>query len=308
MSGDATQPAPGPVADTDVPAFWRSLELPGLIDAHVHFLPPRMLRRVWEHFDTESPMIGRAWPIRYKWPDEQRVAHLAALGVRIFPALAYAHRAEMAADLNDWTLAFAAATPGCLPSATFYPEPGVAGYLGRALAAGTAIVKVHLQVGNFDPREPILDEVWGMLADAGTPVVVHAGSGPVPGRYTGAGPIGDVLARHPRLTVVIAHMGAPEYLDFLALADRYPRVLLDTTMAFTPFFESAAPFPRPLRPRVRDLGLSGRILLGSDFPNIPYPYAQQLASLVGLDLGVDWLRRVCWYNAAELFRTPGPTL
>ena len=49
---------------------------------------------------------------------------------------------------------------------------------------------------------------------------------------------------------------------------------LDTTMAFTDFFEEMAPFPRDLLPRLRDLG--DKVLLGSDFPNIPYPYAHQL--------------------------------
>ena len=62
-------------------------------------------------------------------------------------------------------------------------------------------------------------------------------------------------------------------------------------MAFTGFFDELAPFPATLLPRVRDLGLAGKILLGTDFPNIPYPYAEQLAALTRLDLGDDWLRR-----------------
>ena len=52
-------------------------------------------------------------------------------------------------------------------------------------------------------------------------------------------------------------------------------------------------------PRLADLG--ERILLGSDFPSIPYPYATQLAALHDLDLGEDWLRGVLWHNAAALF-------
>ena len=43
----------------------------------------------------------------------------------MFGALAYAHRPKMAEDLNDWALEFARHTPGCIPSATFYPEPEV---------------------------------------------------------------------------------------------------------------------------------------------------------------------------------------
>jgi len=107
-----------------------------------------------------------------------------------------------------------------------------------------------------------------------------------------------VLERHPRLTAVMAHMGAPEYVEFLEMAERFERVHLDTTMAFTDFFEEMAPFPDELRPRLGDL--ADKVLLGSDFPNIPYPYAHQLESLERLDMGEEWLRRVCWENATTL--------
>jgi predicted TIM-barrel fold metal-dependent hydrolase len=47
--------------------------------------------------------------------------------------------------------------------------------------------------------------------------------------------------------------------------------------------------------------LGGKILLGTDFPNIPYPYLTQLQALQRLDLGPEWLRAVCHHNAATLF-------
>jgi predicted TIM-barrel fold metal-dependent hydrolase len=289
------------VSDDEVPAFWRRLGLPGLADVHTHFLPERMQRRVWAHFDEAGPLIGRPWPIRYRDSEDERVARLRAFGVRMFTALAYAHRPAMAADLNDWTLAFAARVPECLPSATFFPEPGNTAYVRDALDRGARIFKLHLQVGGFDPGADELDDVWGLLAEAGTPVVVHAGSGPVANGFTGPGPIGAVVARHPRLALVTAHLGAPEYEGFLDLAERHERVALDTTMALTDFFEQMAPFPAPLRGRLRDLGLAGKVLLGSDFPTIPHPYGHQLESLARTGLGDDWLRAVCWGNAAALF-------
>ena len=292
-----------PEHDADVPAFWQALGLPGLFDAHVHFLPEPIMRRVWEHFDGRGPLIGREWPITYRWSDEERVEHLRSLGVRRFTALPYAHKPGVAGYLNGWAGEFAEQTPECLHSATFYPEPEAAGYVGDLLADGVEVFKVHVQVGDFDVRDPLLDEVWGQIAESGLPVVVHAGSGPVPNQHTGPGPVADVLARHPRLTAVIAHMGAPEYADFLALAEKYERVHLDTTMAFTAFFEGMAPYPSSLLPRVRALG--DKVLLGSDFPNIPYAYAEQLSALAGLGLGEDWLRRVCWDNAVRLFGPPG---
>ncbi len=289
-----------PTTDAEVPAFWQRLGLPGLADIHVHFLPERMQRRVWAHFAEAGPLVGITWPIIYRWSDEDRVAHLRRLGVRTFTALAYAHRPGMASDLNDWTLDFAARTPGCVPCATFYPEPGAEAYTRAALDAGAQVFKVHLQVGGFAPTQPELDPVWGVLAEAGTPIIVHAGSGPVGTVHTGPEPFEAVLRRHPNLHAVIAHLGAPEYTEFLAMAERYERVRMDTTMAFTPFFEAMAPFPRAYRPRLLDLGLGGKVLLGTDFPNLPYPYAQQLAGLAALDLGDDWLRAVCWHNAAGM--------
>jgi predicted TIM-barrel fold metal-dependent hydrolase len=228
------------------------------------------------------------------------VAHLAQLGVRAYTALAYAHRPGMAADLNAWTMDFAERTPGCLPTATFYPEPGVNRYTQAALDAGARVFKVHLQVGGFDPGHARLDPVWGTLADAGVPVVVHAGSGPVPAEHTGPRPFAAVLRRHPRLVAIIAHLGAPEYADFMELAERYEGVSLDTTMAFTRFFENHAPYPRELLPRLRDLGLAGKVLFGSDFPNIPYAYAEALEALAALGLTDAWLRAVLWGNAATL--------
>ncbi|MFC7549409.1 amidohydrolase family protein [Plantactinospora sp. GCM10030261] len=293
-----------PAADDGVPDLWRGLDLPGLADVHVHFLPPRLLDRIWSYFDAAGPLVGTEWPIRYKWTEDERVAHLRAMGVRAFSALAYAHKPGMAADLNRWTLDFARRTPECLPSATFFPEPGVLDYVRDAIDAGARLFKVHLQVGGFAPTDPALDPVWGLLTEAGVPAVVHAGHAPVGTAHTGPEPFAELLARHPALPAIVAHLGAPDYLPFLALAERYDRVALDTTMAFTSFFERFVPFPAAERPRLRDLGLAGKVLLGSDFPNLPYPYAEQLAGLVRLDLGADWLRAVCWHNAAALFDLP----
>jgi hypothetical protein len=44
-----------PEHDVDVPAFWQLLDLPGLLDVHVHFLPKPIMDRVWEHFAMSGP-------------------------------------------------------------------------------------------------------------------------------------------------------------------------------------------------------------------------------------------------------------
>ncbi len=285
--------------DEDVLRVIDELGLPGLFDVHVHFMAPEILRKVWAYFDSAGPLVGRPWPITYRTSDDERVETLRALGVKKFSALSYAHRPGIAGFMNDWTLAFAADKPDCLRSATFFPEPEAARYVPELIEGGVEVFKAHLQVGNFAANDPLLEPVWGALAASGTPVVLHAGSGPAPGAYTGPAGVADVLTRHPELALIIAHMGAPEVAAFMGLADRYSNVRLDTTMAFTGFFGTDPASAPELRPRLVEL--QTKILLGSDFPNIPYNYARQIEGLINLGLGDGWLRDVLWNNGARLF-------
>ncbi|HET7016544.1 MAG TPA: amidohydrolase family protein [Streptosporangiaceae bacterium] len=280
----------------EVNAFWRELGLPGLVDVHVHFMPQNVQAKVWAHFENLGE--GVYWPVIYRMAEEDRVALLRQFGLRRFGALVYPHKPDMAQWLNSWSVEFAARTPDALQSATFFPEPSAGRYVAEAIEAGARLFKAHVQVGGYDPRDEVLDPVWGLLAEAGIPVVVHCGTRPTPGEFLGPGPISEVLARHPRLTLIVAHMGALEYGEFLDLTERYPRVYLDTTMVFTEFLREIAGFPPELLPRLVDRG--DRILLGTDFPSIPYRYVTQLDALAKLDLGDDWLRAVCWENPVRL--------
>jgi predicted TIM-barrel fold metal-dependent hydrolase len=73
-----------------------------LVDLHVHFMPDRVMHKVWAVFDRAEQEYGRAWPIRYRLSEPQRVAALRAHGVSSFAPLVYAHRPGMARWLNDW--------------------------------------------------------------------------------------------------------------------------------------------------------------------------------------------------------------
>lgn len=283
-----------------VRAIWSDLGLPGIVDVHTHFMPKPVMDKVWQYFDEAGPLVGRPWPIAYREDEAVRLETLRSFGVRAFTSLVYPHKPQMAAWLNQWAAQFAADTPDCLHTATFFPEPDAPAYVTAAIEGGARVFKAHVQVGGYDPTDPLLDRVWGVIADAGVPVVIHCGSGPQPGAHTGPEPIRALLASHPRLRLIVAHLGMPEYTDFFALCDRYDGVRLDTTMAFTPFIEETMPFPRAAHGRLRELG--DRILFGSDFPNIPYGYVEAIGVLTRLEgLDDDWLRAVLYDNAARLF-------
>lgn len=286
----------------EVRSFWQGLGLPGLLDLHVHFLPPPIERAVWREFDNGGELIGRDWPIVYRFDADARVQLLRDFGVRHFPTLPYAHKPGVAGFLNDWSRAFAAEVPEALWTATFFPEADATSYVEGLVRDGVVLFKVHSQVGGFHVDDPLLDGVWGLLEDSGTPVVAHVGSGPVGTPFTGPDALGRLLARFPRLQVVVAHLGAPETTAFLALAERYDGVHLDTSMALTPFFTDphggSGGLAPDLVPRLADL--RHRVVYGSDFPTLPFRYADQLGWLAGLGLGDDWLRDVCWHNALRL--------
>src|SRR4029453_10080910 len=118
---------------------------------------------------------GQPWPIRYRLPEDERLAVLRSLGVRRFAPLVYPHKPAMAEWLNGWVRAGAAGVPHAPPPAPFFPEPSVSRYLAEALDAGARVVKLHLEVGGFDPRDPLLDDARGLCAAARGALVRHRG-------------------------------------------------------------------------------------------------------------------------------------
>ncbi len=205
---------------------------------------------------------------------------LERLGVRRFAPLTYPHKPGMGRWLTEWAGEFADAHPDAVRTATLYPEPDVADYLGAAVEHGARIVKSHVQVGRYDPRDPLLRDAWGLLAEAGVPAIVHCGDGPIPGKHTGLDVFGEVLAAHPRLRVVIAHAGLPDFTGALELLRRHENVLIDTTMVGTAFTEAMAPLPADWPARLAEF--PGRVVLGHRLPEHPLPLRRAAADDPGV--------------------------
>lgn len=283
--------------DEDVPAYLDRLGLPGIVDTHVHFIPDRVQDAIWRWFDGLDP----AWPVTYRFPAPERLATLRQLRVRHHTALAYAHRPGMLRFLNDHTMGLAEVEPSVIPTFTIYPEPGVAEETARCLANGGSCVKVHLQVGAFDATDALLEGAWEQIEQAAVPVVLHAGAvedGTGNEEWCGPEPVRRLLARFPGLQLIIAHLGAPDFEEFVGIAETHPNVRFDTAMVFTepPYLSR---LPDDLVGRLGQLG--DRVLFGSDFPTIPQNFSAQIDGLAALGLGDEWMRKVLWYNGSELF-------
>lgn len=292
----------GPASDADVARWTAALGLDGLVDIHVHFLPKSVMDKVWAYFDQAQAHYGTEWPVHYRTTEQERVQTLRELGVKQFAPLVYPHKPGMAEWLTSWVLEFAEQVHEAVPTGTFYPEPAAASSVDATLRAGARCFKAHVQVGAYDPRDDLLKPVWGSLADAGVPVVVHCGHGPLRGDFTGLNVFAEVLERHPNLTAVLAHAAMPEFTSAFELMARFPRVHIDTTMVGVPFVQKMSPLPADWTDRLVEF--ADRVVLGTDFPNIPYSYATQLQAIAGWAaddrLGEPFLRAVLHDTPAKL--------
>jgi predicted TIM-barrel fold metal-dependent hydrolase len=129
--------------------------------------------------------------------------------------------------------------------------------------------------------------------------------GPIPGSYpegSGIARIARVLAAHPTLNVVVAHMGAPDTNAYFALMASHPRLYLDTTMMFARDSPLGADreFDRTLIAQHAD-----RVLYGTDFPNIPYAYEREHDGLIALGLPAASLDAIARGNARRLLASAG---
>ena len=161
--------------------------------------------------------------------------------------------------------------------------------------------KFHYSVQRFHVDDERLFGVYERAEAAGHVFVLHVGTMPYRDPFTGVERFARVMERFPRLRVCVAHMGAFQSAEFLALLTRYHHLYVDTTMAMTP---RATPYTGADPGAVGDadpLRHQDRVLFGSDFPVIPYDYDEERrwAWERGLDAAVR--RKIFNDNALRFF-------
>ncbi len=264
-----------------------------MIDVHTHLHPARLSAAIRRWFATNS-----AWVLEHPTEPHAVVRVLREQGVERFAFCSYAHKPGMARDLNAWLAATARELgPGALPLATVHlDDRDPAGDLRDAVRDGCVGLKVHESVQRLPLDDPRFGPVLSALAEREGFVLVHVGHIPWTNEtHDGPARIARVLERQPGLRIVVAHFGVPDYARYLDLAAREPRLFLDTTMAFAPEspMRSGAAAADVLR-------APAQIVLGTDWPNIPYAYDGDLRGLRALGLDAATLRAITSENARRL--------
>jgi hypothetical protein len=215
-------------------------------------------------------------------------------GVDRFWALPYAHKAGVAASLNEWMADEVAPIPGAVAAATFHPgDVDLPELVARAFdGLGLRLAKLHCSVGEFDADDLRLEPLWRAAEAFAIPVVEHAGRH-VNGRTSAheLAPIGRVAAAHPELRLVIAHAGLPDIDAALDLLERHPALHADLT--------SAVEWQYPL-PVDRLEALHARILFGSDCPSTTRTIVESADGIRRLGLDDRALRAILGENAMRL--------
>jgi hypothetical protein len=269
------------------------------IDAHTHLHPPRLFAAIRRWFDEHTD-----WTLRGPTEPEAVAAALRAAGVERFAFFSYAHRPGMARDLNRWIRDTARGLPDGLPLGTVHPaDDDPAGIVEEACGEwGLGGIKLHAQVQRLQPDDPRLHPVYERLVALDRVLIIHCGTGPHTNQFTGLDRLARVLERRPTLRVSLCHMGAFETRAAFRLLRRFPELRLDTTMALS---RASTPYTRIDPAMVRDEDLvehADRILYGSDFPNLPYPYEEERTDLWARGLPLEVYRRIFYENARSFFR------
>lgn len=262
---------------------------------HVHYFPPAVFRAIWRFFETKSYGL---WKIKYKEHTDRHIEALKNFGVKKFTTLVYAHKPGLAGHLNEFIFEESQKHAELIPFGTIYAGDGDVAAQARRIFEdyGFSGIKLHpfVSLENLDDRR--MFPAYEMIAAMGKVVVCHPGSGPVYAETDGAARVENILKEFPQLKIVIAHCGAFEYGDYPRLAREYPNVYFDTAMNCVHHntFHNNCPGKNFF------LEFQDRVLFGSDFPNIPYAYGDQVTALQNMQLGKEIEEKIFRGNAERL--------
>ncbi|HET7563301.1 MAG TPA: amidohydrolase family protein [Rhodanobacteraceae bacterium] len=180
-----------------------------------------------------------------------------------------------------------------------------------------AIGEIIAQYVGLKPDDPVLEPYWRLAEELDAPVVIHMGTS-FPGTVYAGYPafrlslgnpmlLEEVLVRHPKLRIWVAHAALPWRDEILALMQQYPQLYIDvSTIDWIDGPEGRPAFHAFLRQAIAQ-GFGKRIMFGSD--QMAWPDAIGLA-IDGVDsadfLTLEQKRDIFYANAVRFFRLKEP--
>jgi predicted TIM-barrel fold metal-dependent hydrolase len=254
------------------------------VDGHVHLMPPELMAAIRDALHDAAD-----WEFPHPADTDAVEAELRRHGVARYVALPYAHRAGIARELNDWLLDAAADSEMCIPFATVHPEDDVRAVVREAFEGGARGLKFQCPVQEVAPDDERLAPAYELCAEYGRPVLFHAGTAPMfeDSPHVGIDRYEPFVTSYPDVRSCAAHMGTFEHEAFVDLARDHDSVFLDTCFAMATVVGEYVDFDPATIPDAVFEDLAGQVIYGSDFPNMPHPYAREYEGLLARDLSAE---------------------
>jgi hypothetical protein len=154
--------------------------------------------------------------------------------------------------------------------------------------------EVCAQYDGLSPSDPVLDPYFALAESLDVPACVHMGmslSGITQSdpkfRVSLGNPLllEEMLNRHPKLRVWIAHMGYPFLQETYGILGVYPQVYADISGSWLGTCEG---FYSNLREQIEQ-GLGKQIMFGSD----------QMTWPDGIDIAIEWIKKADFLSAEQ---------
>ena len=273
------------------------VDLPPLIDAHVHIFPNNIFSSIRKWFDEN------AWHIRYRMASSQIFEFLLSRGIKHIIALQYAHKPGIAKQLNKYMAEKCREYNHRVTGmATVFPSENKAdNILQNAFDSGLGGLKLHAHVQCFDMNAEYMNPLYERCQINKKPIIMHVGREPKSTAYScdpyqlcSAERLERILKDFPNLKICVPHLGFDEISAYREMIEKYDNLWLDTTMAITDYF--------PIKEKIPlSHYRSDRIMYGSDFPNIPYAWDREIKVLQKAEITHEALENISYKNAVAFF-------
>jgi predicted TIM-barrel fold metal-dependent hydrolase len=262
---------------------------PTVVDVHVHVFaepddPMRDGYDIWEYGELPGVAVGeRRGTVDDLLDalDAEPCAHCVVLGMFVPEAALAAGvdhgQSEDAAVLwpdqlrayNQWILETAQRSPHLTPLVAADPAAlgGKAGatHLRQAVDAGAKGIKIHPLVQGFFPDDPRMEEIYTLCEELELTVLSHSGTARTAPQFADPFAFAGVVEAHPRLHLLLAHLGGASWHQVRDFAAAFPSVSFDLCEIIAWTGAPGAPTADELGRLIHDIG-ADRVLFGTDFP------------------------------------------
>ncbi len=264
---------------------WPTLSDPTVVDVHVHVFadpddPMRDGYEIWEYGELSGVDMGERRGTVGDLLDaltEEPCAHCVVLGMFV-PEVERERTGdrddeqalpERLRTYNGWILDTANQSPHLTPLVAADPSVlgGRAGaeHLRQAVGGGAKGIKVHPVMQKFLPSDPRMDEIYTVCEELELTVLSHSGSSRTSPPWADPFAFSEVMEAHPRLHLLLAHLGGASWHQVRDFAAAFPSVSFDLCEIIAWTGAPGAPTADELGRLIRDIG-ADRVLFGTDFP------------------------------------------